>query len=257
MAETRPPTATHVEYPLEDAADRLGITTAALKKRVQRGKTITGYQRDGQWYVLLPADADEPRQDASAATGSDTGRDAARTREDASILLDRITFLERQLEAERQARQESERELRRIIAGLAQRIPELPAGVQAPPEAPGSTETKENVEQGAGYVYREPEAERRPWWKFWIRMRRRSMIERTLLEQFESYIKQEQRNGWDLQELTEDPPRARLTQSRITKPRLGRGRYVTEGTRYYELIAWMDEDGVYRRTATIITPGRR
>jgi hypothetical protein len=41
MAETRTPTATQVEYPLEEAAGRLGITPAALKKRIQRGKTIS------------------------------------------------------------------------------------------------------------------------------------------------------------------------------------------------------------------------
>jgi hypothetical protein len=164
MVETRTPTATQVEYPLEEAAGRLGITPAALKKRIQRGKTITGYQRAGQWYVLLASDAAETRQDTSTDAGRDTGPDTARTREDASILLDRIAFLERQIDAERQARQESERELRRIIAGLVQRIPELPAGIEGT-DADGHHGQPQDV----GGVYHEPEQPKRPWWQFWGR----------------------------------------------------------------------------------------
>ena len=41
------------ELPLLDAADRMGLTTEALRKRIQRG-SVPGHKRDGQWYAVLP-----------------------------------------------------------------------------------------------------------------------------------------------------------------------------------------------------------
>jgi hypothetical protein len=56
-----------------------------------------------------------------------------------SELPDRLRFVERQLEAERQAHAEA----RRIIGGLVQRIPQLeaPPTSSAPPDAPGPPES--------------------------------------------------------------------------------------------------------------------
>ena len=78
----------HVELPLEEAAARLGITPEALRKRLQRGKTITGYQRGGRWFAVLPIElppvpeaTTEPRQDAADAVA---GHDRTRPWQDAA-----------------------------------------------------------------------------------------------------------------------------------------------------------------------------
>lgn len=65
-----------IELPIDQAATRLGATVEAVRRRVQRGKTLRGYQRDGQWYVLLPA---ETMAGASAGRRDAAGRDPATT----------------------------------------------------------------------------------------------------------------------------------------------------------------------------------
>jgi hypothetical protein len=67
------------EVPLVDAARLLGATPEALRKRLQRGKSLRGIKRDGEWYVRLPA-AVVARQDAAGRRPdavSGHGRDAA------------------------------------------------------------------------------------------------------------------------------------------------------------------------------------
>jgi hypothetical protein len=41
------------DLPLIEAAGQLGLTTEALRKRIQRGST-PGFKRDGQWFATLP-----------------------------------------------------------------------------------------------------------------------------------------------------------------------------------------------------------
>jgi hypothetical protein len=74
-------------------------------------------------------------------------------------LRDRVRFLEHQLETE----QAASAELRRIVAGLVQRVPELEAAPE-PPEAP------ESADEGSGSSTAAPEEQEekqtsRPWWR--------------------------------------------------------------------------------------------
>jgi hypothetical protein len=55
--------------PLEEAAQRLGIRVEALRKRLQRGKTLQGYKQNGQWYVILPRDVSTHGQTQVDETG--------------------------------------------------------------------------------------------------------------------------------------------------------------------------------------------
>jgi hypothetical protein len=165
MIGTRMPQADHVELPFEDAAARLGITTAALRKRIRRGKSLTGYQRDGRWYVLFPADASDPAAGANADTSSDAAADTASNNEDASmdtsLLREIIERQDRQIAflQERVQRQEH------IVAALLQRTPELSAGAAESPLS--TTQVVPEPQNREGYVYRVPEPPRRPWWRFW------------------------------------------------------------------------------------------
>lgn len=104
---------------VEDAAQILGVSVDAIRKRIERGTLRS--ERSGKTRYVLLEDADM------------TEHDSARTRHDSDMmgLVEELRAhnetLRRQLDAERDASSE----LRRIIAALTQRIPELPA-----PEAP-------------------------------------------------------------------------------------------------------------------------
>jgi hypothetical protein len=114
-----------------EAADILGISTGAVRNRITRG-TLQAEREEGRVLVVLPADTPE-----------DTRRDT-----DVEYLKAHITTLQDALESER----ESGRELRRIVAALTQRIPELEAPSE-PRESPETaTESAEDVE-------------RAPWWR--------------------------------------------------------------------------------------------
>ncbi len=131
--------ATHA-VSVKDAADRLGLSSEAVRMRLRRG-TLAGRKQGGGWVVLLPADptadamATEPRPHADATPD----RTAAVYDELVASLRSEVEHLR----AELAARAEESRRKDHIIAGLVQRVPELPAGHDGPttrPEAPGAAE---------------------------------------------------------------------------------------------------------------------
>lgn len=115
------------------AAEAMGVTVDAIRKRISRGTIPHERDEDGRVWVILDADQD------TASNVHDTDRPQS----DSSALIsakdETISTLRDQLESERQAHAEA----RRIIAGLVERIP--PA-IEAPRESP---ETAEVTSEGA------------------------------------------------------------------------------------------------------------
>lgn len=74
-------------------------------------------------------------------------------------LRDRVGFLEHQLETE----QAASAELRRIVAGLVQRVPELEAAPE-PPESPESADEGSGSSSTAAPEEQEKQTSR-PWWR--------------------------------------------------------------------------------------------
>lgn len=104
------------------AAKILGISVDAARKRVQRG-LLSAYKEGGKWYVVLSD------QDITSKTDSKTRQDSPEdVQQETSALVealhDEIVFLRQELAA----RTEENRRKDHIIAGLTQRIPELPSG---------------------------------------------------------------------------------------------------------------------------------
>jgi hypothetical protein len=150
---TGPPSAERVSVP--QAADHLGTTVDALRKRVQRGTIPHERDRDGRVWILL--DTGRPRQD--------TDQDTDRPQSDSAALIsakdETIATLQEQLQAERQAHAEA----RRLLMAALERIP----AIEAPQEA---SETVETVEEAPDRAEPRPATggaqevtQPRSWWR--------------------------------------------------------------------------------------------
>jgi hypothetical protein len=152
---------------IKEAAVRLGVTEAAVRKRIQRGSLDKEMGSDGRVYVYLDLSQDKSHPE------SQVHRDPA-VEELVEELRDRVAFLERSLE---RRSIEAER-YQQIVAGLTQTNNQLSARVlelEAPVEPPASTESREVGAQrhaedastpapGRGDAEAQSDAQR-PWWK--------------------------------------------------------------------------------------------
>ena len=135
MGEGQDPTghSSTARVSVQEAAERLGTTVDAIRKRVQRGTIAHEKDSDGRVWILL--DTDRPRHDTDQDT---TGHRQDREPDPLISAKDEtIATLREQLQAERQAHAEA----RRIIAGLVERIP----AIEAPSETPEAAETVEEA----------------------------------------------------------------------------------------------------------------
>jgi DNA-binding Lrp family transcriptional regulator len=134
-------------YTVSEAARVLGITEAAVRARINRGK-LESEKVSNTVYVRLDPDA----------TPVNAGDQTALV----EALRDQVSMLKHQLNTE----QAASGELRRIIAALTSRIPELEAPRQEPPEAPTEgTEQPVRVESHAAVGRQAQEDAERPWWR--------------------------------------------------------------------------------------------
>jgi hypothetical protein len=146
-----PPDISRLTVP--EAARGLGISSEAVRNRLSRG-TLQSVKEDGTVYVLLETDRlrytdDTPTDIPDEPTALISAKDET------------IRVLREQLEAERAA----SAELRRIVAGLVQRVPELEPAREHTPD-PRESPVTPSQEQGDGVV--PSEQEKRSWWQRWF-----------------------------------------------------------------------------------------
>jgi hypothetical protein len=139
-----------------EAAERLGVTRDAIHKRIRRGSIEHEQGADGRFYVYVD----------TSTSGLDLSVDESKDESKVEVMERLIARLELELE---QAN-ERDRENRRIIAALTQRIPAIEAApTEMPPEAPGAaTEQPGRVEPQASVEGEESASERpeeRSWWR--------------------------------------------------------------------------------------------
>ncbi len=138
--------------PLREAAAELGISKDAVRQRIRRETLQSDKGEDGRVYVYLDASVDAVHADAPEEHGR--GHDVV------DELRDRIAYLERQVEEERDARRRADT----LLARLMDRVPEL----EPPSEAPGASETAEE-QQGRDEPHPDrtgaQEGARSPWWR--------------------------------------------------------------------------------------------
>lgn len=138
------------------AAERLGITKEAVRKRIHRGTLRSDKDSDGTVRVCIPA------SDTLSSTPTSPDRELLYTE-----MRERIAYLERQVEEEREARRRADT----LLARLMDRMPELeaPSGEPAPsqeapggPQSAGAGSNREEAPPGGEGVQ---EGSERPWWR--------------------------------------------------------------------------------------------
>ena len=152
-----------------EAADRIGLTQDAVRKRVACGTIQHDKDQDGRIYVYVSP------SDKSSKTDQNTIQDEPEQDRYIASLEDQIGFLRRELE-----RKDA------ILLRMAERIPELePAqepqrGAEThgdPGRADTPAATSRPAEGGSGPLWHGADAApedtlRRPWWQRWFRGRR-------------------------------------------------------------------------------------
>jgi len=141
--------------PLAEAAQRLGLTVDATRKRVKRGLLAATKDDDGRWYVTLP-DADE-------RGGVDTTAMRLSTRMDEDLRAEVVFLRERLQEAERERA-----ELRRMLNLEQQNVARLlPAAVPTAPPARERGADDETPPQPPNIAPAGAQREIRPipWWR--------------------------------------------------------------------------------------------
>jgi len=143
---------------IREAAARLGVTEAAIRKRIQRGSLDKEMGEDGRVYVSLDLSQDKSHPESQVESGALIEN-----------LQDQVTYLRSQLDVraeEIQRRDVIISQLTQANAALAARVPELEAAqepseaAQEPAEARvGAATSPSTAEPGA------QEGVQRPWWR--------------------------------------------------------------------------------------------
>jgi len=132
------------------AAERLGVTRDAVRKRIKRHSIEWEVGENGETYVYV----------GPSATAEDPSGDTSGQEQVVEVLRDQVEHLREQLDRA----EERDRENRRIIAALTQRIPEL----EAPSEPRESPETPSEEYYGTSPQEAEDSLQRRSersWWR--------------------------------------------------------------------------------------------
>jgi hypothetical protein len=142
------------------AAEALGVTVEAVRKRISRGTLRSEKGPDGTRYVWLDDGPDDGR--AHNGSGPDFRADAVLDAKEETIaeLRERVDQLGRILET----RDEELRRKDTIIMTLAQRVPEL----EAPANGQDNSEEPSHGTREAEDGERENGPEKRSWWLRWL-----------------------------------------------------------------------------------------
>ena len=144
-----------------EAARILGIKEESVRKRVSRGKLRA--DKDAEGRLLVWVDSTQTVRDESVTDRSGE-RDLLYEE-----MRERIAYLERQVEEEREARRRADT----LLARLMDSVPALEPPADAPAPAQASEEPAEGAADSvAGVRVAQADtgaqnATERPWWKFW------------------------------------------------------------------------------------------
>ena len=122
---------------LREAAELLGTSTEAVRKRASRG-SMRSEHHDGRVVVWVDEDRTMGGRDAQGEASADGGALV-------EVLTEQVAYLKAQLDI----RTEELREHRRLLAGLIERVPELEAPADAPAPSQPNGEPSQDAANGA------------------------------------------------------------------------------------------------------------
>jgi excisionase family DNA binding protein len=145
MGKTRP----HESMSVSEAADFLGLTEDAVRKRIHRGKI--SYERDHEGRYLVYPTQEDIRHTA----------DTNYVQSESSALISEMRAQLERLEDQLEKADERDRENRRLLAAALERIPPQLEAPSEPRESPETaTEGEAEPRPGGGQ-----EGAQRPWWR--------------------------------------------------------------------------------------------
>ncbi len=143
---------------LQTAAELLGISSDAVRKRAKRGTMAYETGADGRLYVWVD---NGETDDYPAGEHGDQGGDR-----DTFVSSDPRDELVEELRDRVRALEEANRENRRIIAALTSRIPELEPPRDTPRDEPHASETATKEDPGTERPNDDTgEPRRSSWWR--------------------------------------------------------------------------------------------
>lgn len=159
--------------PMREAADRLGVSVAAVRQRIRRGTLESFKGEDGRWYVRIPIVPDGV-PDGVSSTVSPTVSLAVDV---TSTLLDTLrsenAFLRGEIEVRNRELADRTREVQELHVMLqtAQRL--IPANVPTASDAARADEQESPLKSAPvvpGGAQREIEAFPKQRWPWWMRI---------------------------------------------------------------------------------------
>jgi hypothetical protein len=164
--------------PVAEAAELLGVTPSAVRKRVERGTLASDKEEDGRLFVYLDLTAtdhdyrrttshDNPRppHDAPHETPRSGSHDTSDGLTGDAVIRELRNHMAGMQNQIRFLREELERK-DAILLTLAQRLPELEPTKEEPPEPSGSSQTaSEASDDGRGGHSTEEGQQKPSWWK--------------------------------------------------------------------------------------------
>ena len=144
---------------LQTAAQLLGISSDAVRKRAKRGNIDYETGADGKLYVWVDTGETEDYPSSEGTFPPERGLHHVQHKELVEELRERVRFLERQVEEERDANREN----RRLLAAALERIPPQ---IDAPREEGESPESvSEEPTDTPAPPEQQEQTSRRSWWR--------------------------------------------------------------------------------------------
>ena len=144
---------------VSQAAEVLGVTQAAIYKRIQRG--TVAHDKDSEGHVFIYLDASDIPPDKSMDE-PDMSTDGSMDRSNGAELIAELRTHNEHLRQEVEAWREEARRKDAILMTMAQRIPELEAA-QEPRDGP--LRASEEADKGTAPSEQQESSQRRSWWR--------------------------------------------------------------------------------------------
>ncbi len=168
----RPITTDPAPVPIEEAAARLGITVNAVRQRIKRG-TVEGYKTPAGWVVVVEqpttdqGPTDRPTRSADHTTRPTSQRPTT-TDQAGNVDLAPLAAVIADLTRENRQLAEAAAIWQVRAVQAEERLKQLTAGDDTPPDAPHAAPEPHHGAQPANVAPATSAPAHAPWWRRWL-----------------------------------------------------------------------------------------